>query len=63
MFGSVMKNKLENTFQCLVMSWENEVKNNLLIFYFSQVYYNNEEHILQIKKLNENEIEKKYIIS
>jgi len=22
MFGSVMKNKLENTFQCLVMSWK-----------------------------------------
>jgi hypothetical protein len=21
-FGSVMKNKLENTFQCLVMSWK-----------------------------------------
>jgi hypothetical protein len=39
---------------------ENELKNNLLMFYFSQVYYNNEEQILQIKKLNENEIEKKY---
>jgi hypothetical protein len=38
---------------------ENELKNNLLIFYFSQVYQNNEEQILQIKKLNENEIEKK----
>jgi hypothetical protein len=22
MFGSVMKNKLENTFQCLIMSWK-----------------------------------------
>ena len=22
MFGSVMENKLENTFQCLVMSWK-----------------------------------------
>jgi len=22
MFGSVMKNKLENTFKCLVMSWK-----------------------------------------
>ena len=22
MFGSIMKNKLENTFQCLVMSWK-----------------------------------------
>jgi len=43
-FGYVMKNELEN---------------NLLMFYFSQVYYNNEEQILQIKKLNENEIEKK----
>ena len=39
---------------------ENELKNNLLMFYFSQVYKNSEEQILQIKKLNENEIEKKY---
>ena len=39
---------------------ENELENNLLMFYFFQVYYNNEEQILQIKKLNENEIEKKY---
>jgi hypothetical protein len=39
---------------------ENELENNLLIFYFSQIYQNNEEQILQIKKLNENEIEKKY---
>jgi len=38
MFGSVMENKLENIFQCLVMSWKNELENNLLIFYFSQVY-------------------------
>jgi len=38
---------------------ENELKNNLLIFYFFQVYWNNEEQILPIKKLNENEIEKK----
>jgi len=44
MFGYVMENKLEN---------------NLLIFYFSQIYQNNEEQILQIKKLNKNEIEKK----
>ena len=42
---------------------KNELENNLLIFYFSQVYSNNEEQILQIKKLNRNEIEKKYIIS
>jgi hypothetical protein len=40
---------------------ENELENNLLIFYFSQVYENNKEQILQIKKLNENEILKKYI--
>jgi hypothetical protein len=40
---------------------KNELQNNLLIFYFSQVYYNNEEQILQIKKLNENEIKKKII--
>jgi len=26
MFGSVMKNKLENTFQCLVMSWKMNCK-------------------------------------
>ena len=38
---------------------KNELENNLIMFYFSQVYYNNEEQILQIKKLNENEIEKK----
>jgi len=36
------------------------MKNNLLIFYFFQVYLKNEEQILQIKRLNENEIEKKY---
>ena len=36
MFSSIMKNKLENTFQCLVMS--NELKNNLLMFYLFQVY-------------------------
>jgi len=39
---------------------KNKLENNLLMFYFSQVYENNEEQILQIKKLNENEIEKKY---
>jgi len=37
MFGSVMENKLENTFQYLVMSWKMS-ENNLLMFYFSQVY-------------------------
>jgi len=37
MFGSVMKNKLENTFQCFYVM-ENELENNLLIFYFSQVH-------------------------
>jgi len=37
---------------------ENELENNLLMFYFFQAY--NEEQILQIKKLNENEIKKKY---
>jgi hypothetical protein len=39
---------------------KNELENNLLMFYFYEVYENNEEQILQIKKLNENEIEKKY---
>ena len=38
---------------------KNELENNLLLFYFSQVYYNNEEQILQIKIFNENAIEKK----
>jgi len=38
---------------------ENELKNNLLMFYFFQVYLNiNKEQILQIKKLNKNKIEK-----
>ena len=46
MFGYVTKNELEN---------------NLLMFYFFQVYYNNKKQILQIKKLNENEIEKNII--
>jgi hypothetical protein len=41
------------------MSWKMSWKKNLLIFIFSQVYENNEEQILQIKKLNENEVEKK----
>jgi hypothetical protein len=41
---------------------KNKLKNNLLMFYFSQVFLNNKKQILQIKKLNENEIEKKYII-
>jgi len=40
---------------------ENKLENNLLLFYFSQVYYNNKEQILKIKKLNENEIEKNII--
>ena len=39
---------------------KNELENNLLMFYFYEVYENNEEQILQIKKLNENEIVKKY---
>jgi hypothetical protein len=39
---------------------KNELENNLLIFYFSQIYSNNEKQILQIKKLKENKIEKKY---
>ena len=37
---------------------KNELENNLLMFYFFQVYKNNKEQILQIKKLNVNEIEK-----
>jgi len=38
---------------------ENELKNNLLMFYFFQLYENNKEQILQIKNFIENEIEKK----
>ena len=38
MFSSVMKNKLENTFQCLDYVMENELENDLLMFYFFQVY-------------------------
>jgi len=40
MFGSVMENKLENTFHFPVFGYvmENELENNLLMFYFSQVY-------------------------
>ena len=34
--SSIIKNKLQNIFQCLIM--ENELENDLLIFYFSQVY-------------------------
>ena len=37
---------------------ENELKNNLLMFYFFQLYENNKEQILQIKNLIENEIKK-----
>jgi len=37
MFGTVIKNKLENTFQFSYIM-ENKLKNNLLIFYFFQVY-------------------------
>jgi hypothetical protein len=33
-----MKNKLENTFQCVGYVMENELENNILIFYFFQVY-------------------------
>ena len=42
---------------------ENEMKNNLLMFYFFQVYLNNEKQILQIKKLNENKIKNNNLIS
>jgi hypothetical protein len=38
MFGNVMKNKLENTFPVLSYVMENELENNLLLFYFFQVY-------------------------
>jgi len=45
-FDYVMKNKLEN---------------NLLMFFFSSLL-NNKKQILQIKRLNENEIEKNLIL-
>jgi hypothetical protein len=35
MFGNVMKNKLENTFQCLVMSWKMSWKLTYYIFFSS----------------------------
>jgi hypothetical protein len=38
---------------------KNDLENNLLMFYFFSSLLN-EKQILQIKKLNENEIEKKY---
>ena len=38
MSDNVIENKLENTFQCLGYVMENELENNLLMFYFSQVY-------------------------
>jgi hypothetical protein len=41
---------------------ENDLENNVLIFFFFSLL-NNEKQILQIKKLNENEIEKKNLIS
>ena len=37
MFGSLMKNKLENT-SIFGYVMENELKNNILMFYFFQVY-------------------------
>jgi len=37
MFGNIMKNKLKNIFQFGYVM-ENELENNLLMFYFSQVY-------------------------
>jgi hypothetical protein len=46
MFGYVMKNKLEN---------------NLLIFFFKFIKIIRNKLILQIKKLNENKIEKNLI--
>ena len=38
MFGSVMKNKLENIFPVFGYVMENKLENHLLMFYFSQVY-------------------------
>jgi len=34
MFGSVMENKLENTFPVFGYVMKNELENNLLMFYF-----------------------------
>jgi hypothetical protein len=34
--SSIIKNKLQNIFQYLIM--ENELENDLLMFYFSQIY-------------------------
>jgi hypothetical protein len=38
MFAGVMKNKFKNIFQCFGYVMKNKLKNNLLIFYFFQVY-------------------------
>jgi hypothetical protein len=40
---------------------KNELENSLLMFYFFSSLLNNKKQILQIKKLNENEIKKNLI--
>ena len=58
--SSVIKNELENIFQCLVMSWKWAIK-SLIDFLFFLIYQKNMNQIWQIKKLKEGEI-KKYSI-
>jgi len=59
MFSNVMENKLENTFQCFGYVMKNELKNNLLMFYFFKFIKIMRNKSYKLKKLNGNEIEKK----
>ena len=54
--SSVMKNKLENIFQCLVMSWKWVIKSLIDVFFL--IYQKNMNQIWQIKKLKEVQIKK-----
>jgi hypothetical protein len=54
--SSVMKNKLENIFQCLVMSWKWVIKSLIDVFFL--IYQKNMNQIWQIKKLKEGQIKK-----
>jgi len=54
-----MENKLENTFQCFGYVMKNELKNNLLMFYFFKFIKIMRNKSYKLKKLNGNEIEKK----
>jgi hypothetical protein len=57
MFGSIMENKLENTFQCMVMSWKMSWKITYKYFIFFKFIKIMRNKSYKLKKLNENEIE------